>query len=220
MELRLKGTYQNIEQAIIDAIHILAPYSEFGDESVRCKDIFRLVKESTIIIDGQQQTGNHRFTLFSSALSGRRTSLKLFQKITDPERHGAWWKLKVPYEEALRIAHSIRLRNPSKGGECDVGFTLDNSFIPKSEEIRNRFMSFVPLSLMGSEIRNANANIETTVNELKVKLEEKKANATQEELQNLDHLVGILKRIDDVRRDKQRMVFNPTADGHQMPFFQ
>ena len=175
MDLALTGTYQNIEQAIVEAIHLLAPLCEYGDESARCKDIFKLVRESTICIDGQPQTGNHRFTIFSSALSGRRSSLKLFQKVTDPERHGSWWKLKVPYDEAQRIVHAIRLRNPIKSPDpTDWQNAFDFVYSSKKEEIRNRFLSFVPLTKMIAELENANAIIENKFVQSSHQLNDKK----------------------------------------------
>ena len=115
----MTGSYQNIELAIVDAIHMLAPFSEYEDDSCRCKEIHNLVKNATIEINGFMQQGNHRFTLFSSALCGRRSSQKLFQKVTDRDRVGAWWKLKVPYEEAVQIAMSLHSRHSPKYLDLD-----------------------------------------------------------------------------------------------------
>jgi hypothetical protein len=76
----LPGTFQNIELAIIYAIHLLAPSSKYSDDSCRCKDLYSLVKNAAIVVDGQLQHGNHRFTIFSSALCGRRSASQLFQR--------------------------------------------------------------------------------------------------------------------------------------------
>ena len=214
--LALTGTYQNIEQAIVEAIHLLAPLCEYGDDSARCKDIFKLVRESTICIDGQPQTGNHRFTIFSSALSGRRSSLKLFQKVTDPDRHGSWWKLKVPYDEAQRIVHTIRLRNPIKSpdnGEWQNAF--DYVYASRKEEIRNRFLSFVPLTLMTSELERANAEIQKKFDESTAQLNEKKAQMNEEEKSSFDQLVSLQQRIATLRRARRRQE-RDIVDGHSL----
>lgn len=218
MELALTGTYQNIEQAIIEAIHLLAPLSEYNDESARCKDIFKLVREATICIDGQPQTGNHRFTIFSSALSGRRSSLKLFQKVSDSERRGSWWRLKVPYDEAQRIAHAIRLRNPLKSSDStEFQSSFDFVYASRKEELRNRFLSFVPLSQMGSELENANANVEAKLGDIQAKLTEMQQGMSPEDKVNFDQLVAMQQKIASLRRARRRQ--DHDADGHSMSFF-
>jgi hypothetical protein len=218
MKLALSGTYHNIEHAIIEAIHLLAPLSEYNDESARCKDIFKLVRESTICVDGQLQTGNHRFTIFSSALSGRRSSLKLFQKVSDTERKGSWWRLKVPYDEAQRIAHAIRLKNPLKysdGGEFQSSF--DFVFASRKEDLRNRFLSFVPLSRMGVELERVNADVETKLVDIQSKLAELQSGMCQEDKANFDQLVSMHQKIASLRRARRRQ--DHDVDGRPITFF-
>ena len=214
--LALTGTYQNIEQAIVEAIHLLAPLSEENDGSARCKDIFKLVREATICIDGQPQTGNHRFTLFSSALSGRISSLKLFQKITDPNRHGSWWRLKVPYDEAQRIVHAIRLRSPMKSpdnGEWQNAFDFVNA--SRKEDMRNRFLSFVPLTKTSAELERINAKMEKKLDESTQLLNDKKADLSEEDSNNLDQLISLQQQIAELRRQRRRQD-RDLLDGHSL----
>ncbi|EAX87214.1 hypothetical protein TVAG_115060 [Trichomonas vaginalis G3] len=216
---QLTGVYQSVEHAIVEAIHILTPFSEYSDDSVRCKQIFSLVRDSTIYINGQPQTGNHRFTIFSSALSGRRSSVKLFQKVTDPERHGAWWKLKVPYEEALRICHSLILKNPHRRGDIfEWQSNFDIVSAPREEEIRNRFLSFVPLCMVTEELQDSNEEWESKINEIKEKIEVQKQNSTPETLQNLQQLIQLQSTVSELRRNRRRNDFD-LNDGHQLQFF-
>lgn len=216
---QLTGVYQSVEHAIVEAIHVLVPFSEHSDESVRCKDIFSLVRDSTIYVNGQPQTGNHRFTIFSSALSGRRSSGKLFQKVTDPDRHGAWWRLKVPYEEALRICHSLILKNPHRRGDVfEWQSNFDIISAAREEEIRNRFLSFVPLNLVVHELEESNREWETKINEVRSKIDTLKQTASPETLQNFEQLIQMQQQISDLKRNRRRNEFD-VNDAHQLQFF-
>jgi hypothetical protein len=137
----LRGTFRNIELAIVYAIHRLAPTSEYSDESCRCKDIYSLVKNAAIEVDGQLQYGGHRFTIFSSALCGRRSASRLFQKVTTQNRRGSWWALKVPFDEAVHIATSLQGRQPIGVGDSQSESPLS---VSREELIRGRFASLVP----------------------------------------------------------------------------
>jgi hypothetical protein len=152
----LSGTFQNIELAIIHAIHILSPFSKHSDDSCRCKDIYSLVRDALIQVDGQVQHGNHRFALFSSALCGRRSAARLFLRVADRERSGSWWKLKIPFEEAIVIASSLQGRPAFDGEERSIG---DIVRIPKAEAIRSRFSALTALSLLRTELLQENQTL-------------------------------------------------------------
>jgi hypothetical protein len=147
-QLSLSGTFQNIELAIVHAMHLLAPFSKYGDESCRCKDIYRLVRDAAVQVYGTWQYGNHRFSIFSSALRGRRSSTRLFGRISDPHRSGSWWKLRIPFEEAIALAWSLQGK-PRPDGDA-AGFELVQ--IDKEQAVRARFYSLISLSLMHSEL--------------------------------------------------------------------
>lgn len=209
-ELQLTGTYQNMEQAIVEAIHLLASSNEYNDGSARSKDIYRLVRDATIYVGGQPQTGNHRFTIFSSALSGRSMSKKLFMKVKvdESERTGSWWKLKVPYEEALKIVHSLKTRAPIKGTDEEEWIaTFETGPATKREEIRNRFMSIVPLIMMEPELNSRNEQVQTSINILTNKLNVKMTSATSESLALLSQLQELQKRIEELRVARQNSPF-------------
>ena len=147
-DIHLTGVFQNIETAIVEAISSLSRYSEYRDGSVRCKEIYNLLRQTQIMIDGKLQVGNLRFTLFSSALCGRRVSLKLFEKITDPNRHGSWWRLKVPYREAMEIALQQKTRySPFYADINDITPRVSNFPITRSEALRRKFLLAVPFML-------------------------------------------------------------------------
>jgi hypothetical protein len=146
--LALTGTFQNIELAIVHAIHILAPFSKYGDESCRCKDIYKLVRDASVQVYGILQCGNHRFSIFSSALCGRRSAARLFLRISDAGRSGSWWKLRIPFDEAVAFAWS--LQGPSRPDTDAADF--DALRIDKANAIRSRFYSLISLSLMRSEL--------------------------------------------------------------------
>ncbi|KAH0788460.1 hypothetical protein GPJ56_007627 [Histomonas meleagridis] len=201
----LSGSYHNIEHAIIEAIHLLAPLSEYNDGSCRCKDIFLLVKNATIQIGNQLQQGNHRFTLFSSALCGRRSSFKLFQKVTDKERHGSWWKLKVSYEEALSISSSLPSRNQSKF----LGVIDNNSssptplFASRSELIQRKFLSLIPFSIMEPELINNTEELENEHTDISNRLQIAKSEAPPDVSQALLHLNNLKRQFEDLTHEKQ-----------------
>jgi len=219
-EIVLSGTFQNMEHAIIESMHLLSPYSKYGDESVRCKDIYRLVQDAAIYVDGQLQTGNHRFTIFSSALFGRRSSLKLFQKMTDNERRGAWWKLKVPYDEALRIAMTLRLRNTGKNGEMfEWQSTIDSMSATREEDIRNKFFSFVTLSMLTEEEQKNNEEMEKKLQELDSTLFSIKNSASADQKTLLEKLIDLQHRIYVTINQKTVQPFDAIPDSSSISFF-
>ncbi|EAY11833.1 hypothetical protein TVAG_459050 [Trichomonas vaginalis G3] len=101
---RQQKIYKNMQHAIVEALHVLGESSQYNDGSVRMKDLFTFVEKSPIEINGQIDSGPHRFSIFNSALSGRRSAAILFEKIDNNDRQGAWWKLAKPYDECLQIA--------------------------------------------------------------------------------------------------------------------
>ncbi|OHS95798.1 hypothetical protein TRFO_38044 [Tritrichomonas foetus] len=219
-DLQLTGTYQNIEMAIVEAIHLLAPFSEYSDDSCRCKEIYGLVKSSSIQIEGHVQQGNHRFTLFSSALCGRRSSLRLFQKVADKERHGSWWKLKVSYEDAISIAASIHSKHPNKFSDAgDSPVSPEEVVASRQEIVRNMFMSFIPLSLMANELAADNSSLEARQVELQGRVAQARAEASPETARMLDQLISLQRHLDELTQNKnaqQEMV----GYHHPIGFFQ
>ena len=115
--------FQNMQHAIVEALHVLGPFSHYHDQSVRMKDLYTYVKDAKIQIGDNIEAGPHRFSIFNSALSGRRSASELFIRIDDPGRQGAWWKLAKSYEDSLTFAleqkgikkHQQRIR--TKGTE-------------------------------------------------------------------------------------------------------
>lgn len=93
----------NMQHAIVEAMHELGAFSPFNDGSVRMKELFSKVENAPIEIDGVVSEGPHRFSIFHSALCGRRSAAELFERVEDAERprQGAWWKLKMPYDQAI-----------------------------------------------------------------------------------------------------------------------
>lgn len=217
--LQLTGTYQNIEMAIVEAIHLLAPFSEFLDESCRCKDIYGLVKNASIQIEGHIQQGNHRFTLFSSALCGRRSSLFLFQKVTDKDRHGSWWKLKIPYEEAIGYAASIHSKHPSKFNDNSDSPVSLEVVASRQEIVRGMFLSFVPVSLMVNELAAENDQLKSQQNELQQKIQQLKSDSSPETLRVFDQLTSLQYHLNELYQNKIPQ-HDIQGSSHPMPFFQ
>lgn len=218
-DLQLTGTYQNIEMAIVEAIHLLAPFSDFQDESCRCKDIYGLVKGASIQIEGHIQQGNHRFTLFSSALCGRRSSLFLFQKITDKDRRGSWWKLKIPYEEAIGYAASIHSKHPSKFNDISDSHVSLGVAASRQEIVRGMFMSFVPVSLMVNELSAENNQLKNKQNELQQKIQQLKSESSPETLRSFERLTSLQFQLNELYQNKTPQQ-DMQGNSHQMPFFQ
>lgn len=218
-DLQLTGTYQNIEMAIVEAIHLLAPFSEFSDESCRCKDIYGLVKNASIQIEGHVQQGNHRFTLFSSALCGRRSSLFLFQKVTDKDRHGSWWKLKIPYEEAIGYAASIHSKHPSKFNDNSDSPVSLEVVASRQEIVRGMFLSFVPVSLMVNELAAENEQLKSQQNELQQKIQQLKSDSSPETLRVFDQLTSLQYHLNELYQNKTPQ-HDIQGSSHPMPFFQ
>ena len=211
--LALTRSFQNIELAIVEAIHVLAPFSEYGDESCRCKEIHNLVKNATIEINGTMQQGNHRFTLFSSALCGRRSSQKLFQRVADPERVGAWWKLKVPYQEAVQIASSLHARHSMKLSDSDDHSLSPEVPVKREEFVRTKFLSLIPLAMLGTEVRDLNAKLEEKHTELTRSVQLCRSETPAATVQMLDEYKRLKEHIENVKQRRG-------AGQHRMGFFQ
>ena len=97
--------FANMQHAIVEALHELGANSPFNDGSVRMKELFAKVENACIDVNGHTETGPHRFSIFNSALCGRRSAAELFERVdTDEGRHGAWWRLRMPYEDAVKFA--------------------------------------------------------------------------------------------------------------------
>jgi hypothetical protein len=138
-----------MELAIVHAIRALSPLSKHGDGSCRCKDIYALVRDAAVLVNGQVQQGNHRFKIFSSALCGRRSAARLFLRVTDRERSGSWWGLRVPFEEAVAIASSLQGRPVPESDDLPAGVAR----MPKAEAIRCRFSALAAIGLLRGQLR-------------------------------------------------------------------
>jgi hypothetical protein len=93
-----------MQHALVYFIHELGRTSPHGDGSVRMRDLFNRIEHEPIESADGVDRGPHRFSLFNSGLTGRRSASALFEQIDDSERRGAWWRLRVPFAEALEIA--------------------------------------------------------------------------------------------------------------------
>jgi hypothetical protein len=93
-----------MQHALVEVLHELGEYSPYNDNTVRSKELFARVEHCTIEVNGEPDRGPHRFSIFNSALSGRRSASELFERVEEDGRTGAWWRLRVPYEEALEFA--------------------------------------------------------------------------------------------------------------------
>ena len=101
----LKDTiFKNMQHAIVEALNDLRPFSEYKDGSVRMKELYNRVKDAKIEVGDHIETGPHRFSIFNSALSGRRSASEIFERVEDSERHGAWWRLAKSYDECIAYA--------------------------------------------------------------------------------------------------------------------
>ena len=96
--------YKNMQHAIVEALHDLGAGSIYHDNSVRMRELYARVKDAQIEVGDHIETGPHRFSIFNSALCGRRSASELFERIEDPGRQGAWWRLARSYEESLSYA--------------------------------------------------------------------------------------------------------------------
>ena len=100
----LTTVFQNMQHAIVVALNQLAPYSTYRDGSIRMKELYAQVKDCKIQVGDHVDNGPHRFSIFNSALSGRRSATEIFERIDDSGRQGAWYKLARSYDECLAIA--------------------------------------------------------------------------------------------------------------------
>jgi hypothetical protein len=101
---KIMHAFKNMQHAIVEIMNELGQYSPYGDNSVRSKELFARVSVAPIEVDGVVDVRPHRFSIFTSALSGRRSAAELFESVEDASRLGAWWRLRMPYEEALARA--------------------------------------------------------------------------------------------------------------------
>ena len=101
-----KPCFANMQHALVEALHELGASSPFNDGSVRMKELYAKVENAPIDVNGHPDTGPHRFSIFNSALCGRRSAAELFERVDNEGevRHGAWWRLRMPYEDAVKFA--------------------------------------------------------------------------------------------------------------------
>lgn len=176
-----ESIFQNMQHSIVNALHVLGEHSAYNDGSVRMKELFSMVENSTIVIDGKPQHGNHRFSAFSSALNGRHSAQELFQRVEEPNREGAWWKLKVPYEQAIELACKQKCTKAAqkRNRKANESFILLNK--PQNHFKIDRDMI----------VNNIN-KIENYVNDVR-KLQECNQ-ALEEQLAQLNNSVSLLKQ--------------------------
>jgi len=96
--------FKNMQHAIVEAMYDIGKISQYGDGSVRMKDLYSRVQNALIEVNGHVERGPHRFSIFNSALCGRRSAAELFERVEDNNRQGAWWKLTKSHEESLQYA--------------------------------------------------------------------------------------------------------------------
>ena len=100
----LTTVFQNMQHAIVFALNQLAPFSTYHDGSIRMKELYTQVKDCKIQVGEFVDNGPHRFSIFNSALSGRRSATELFERVDEIGRQGAWYKLARSYDECLALA--------------------------------------------------------------------------------------------------------------------
>ena len=183
--------YQNTQHAIVEAIHTLGQNSAYNDGSVRMKEIYAFVKDSIIIIDGQPQHGPHRFSMFNSALVGRRSSQEIFESVDEPTRQGAWWKLKLPYESAIELAlkqkgnktQQERVKKPNFTAQIQKPqgyFSFNRSLMIEDFNTIQKFIQKV------RNLREENKNLENHLNNLNAEIALLKQTSSPEVLSMLE----------------------------------
>ena len=111
MSNQLTGVFRNIELAIIEALNILSQSSEQEDKAVRSRDLYNFVKNSTINSTEKDDKSQLAMTKFTSALSGKKSSQKLFEKCIIEGRTGSWWRLKMSYNESVQYATQLKSKD-------------------------------------------------------------------------------------------------------------
>lgn len=161
--------YKNMQHALVEAIHDLGQNSPYNDQSVRMRELFSRCENVSIEVNGVIDAGPHRFSIFNSALCGRRSAAELFERIEDSNRQGAWWRLKLPYEKALEFAleqksfKTMKQRNRQKV-ETNDGKVLQ--FKPQSHITWNKTAVLETIekiklfSMQTARLRNENKELE------------------------------------------------------------
>jgi hypothetical protein len=201
---QLSGVFDCFELAIIQAIHILGEASDYHDGTVRARDIFQLVRNASIRIDGKPTHGPHRSPLFVSALSGRRSSFRIFEQIKDPKRSGAWWRLRVPYQEAIDLARDVHIRPRPRSHEDEPGDDRARQFaeqpespLPRREDVvRARLFSVLPLALEVHELDREVQRLEMEVAIVQQDLHTAYLRADPLTLRALDRYKGLQRQLD------------------------
>ena len=198
--------YQNTQHAIVEAIHILGQNSGYNDGSVRMKEIFAFIKDAVIMVDGQPQPGPHRFSMFNSALVGRRSAQEIFERIEEPHRQGAWWKLKIPYEDAIQIAcqqkgdksHQERIRKPEAQEELlnpQNAFNCNGSTLKDNLNIIQTFLKKV------INLREENKNLENHLIQLNGEISLLKQSSSPEVISMLEAYIKAIQRSQMLKND-------------------
>lgn len=103
-ETTREQVFKNMQHAIVEAINELAPHSQYNDGSVRAIELFKRIENAPIEGPDGIDRGPHRISSFNSALSGKSSADDLFERIEEPGRKGAWWKLKLSYDRSIAFA--------------------------------------------------------------------------------------------------------------------
>ena len=183
--------FQNMQHAIVVALHQLAPFSIYHDGSIRMKELYSQVKDCKIQVGDHVESGPHRFSIFNSALSGRRSASELFERVDDVGRQGAWWRLAHSYEECLQYAKEQkgmkkaqqRVRTkPEPPAQPEIAHVKpQNIFRWNKAEVLNILNQIKELAMKTSALKEENR-----------KLEEQKALLTEE----MEIITGSLKEQD------------------------
>ena len=183
--------FKNMQHAIVVALNQLAPYSVYHDGSIRMKELYSQVKDCKIQVGDHIETGPHRFSIFNSALSGRRSASELFERVDDVGRQGAWWKLARSFDECLSIAleqkgmKKIQQRvrsKPEPPAQPEIAHVKPQNFFKWNKpEVLDVLNKIKELAIRTSALKEENR-----------RLEERKATLTEE----MDIITGSLKEQD------------------------
>lgn len=189
-----QNTYKNMQHAIVEALHELGQISPYNDESVRMKELFSKVEKAPIEVNGKVDTGPHRFSIFNSALTGRRSAPELFERIEDTGRQGAWWRLKKPYEEAIEFAleqksfkqHHQRARTRNEIIPETRTIKPQEVFNWNKSNILDILTRIQQFATRTSDLRDENRELEERLSQLTDEISQLKKNSSSDILQMLE----------------------------------
>ena len=196
--------FKNMQHAIVEAIHELGQNSPYNDQSVRMRELYSKCENASIEVNGVIDNGPHRFSIFHSALRGRRSAAELFESIDDSNRQGAWWKLKLPYEKALELAleqksfKTMKQRNRQKA-ESNEGKVLQ--FKPQDHITWNKTAVLDTIekiklfSIQTARLQNENKELEEKKSQLKDEITQLKQSCSSEVMKMMETYFAALKQV-------------------------